>query len=45
MGHTDIARAVEEDGVESSTGTALDAARVLFPARPIWRSPLDMATA
>ena len=45
MGHTDIDRAVEEDGVESSTGTALDAARVLFPARPIWRSPLDAGTA
>ena len=45
MGHTDIDRAVEEDGVESSTGTALDAARVLFPIQPIWRSPLDSATA
>ncbi|WP_435021610.1 GNAT family N-acetyltransferase [Tundrisphaera sp. TA3] len=45
MGHTGIERAVEEDGVESSTGTALDAARILFPARPVWRSPLDAATA
>jgi hypothetical protein len=45
MGHTDIDRAVEEDAVESSTGTALDAARVLFPIRPIWRSPLDAGTA
>src|SRR3954454_16461041 len=45
MGHTDIDRAAEEDGVESSTGTALDAARVLFPLRPIWRSPLDAGTA
>jgi hypothetical protein len=45
MGHTDVDRAVEEDGVESSTGTALDAARVLFPIRPIWRSPLDSGTA
>jgi predicted N-acetyltransferase YhbS len=45
MGHTDIDRAVEEDGVESSTGTALDAARVLFPLRSVWRSPLDAATA
>ena len=45
MGHTDIDRAVEDDGVESSTGTALDAARVLFPLRPIWRSPLDAGTA
>lgn len=45
MGHTGIDRAIEEDGVESSTGTALDAARVLFPIRPVWRSPLDAATA
>ena len=45
MGHTGIDRAVEEDGVESSTGTAIDAARILFPVRPIWRSPLDAATA
>ena len=45
MGHTDIDQAVQEDGVESSTGTALDAARVLFPRRPIWRSPLDAGTA
>ena len=45
MGHTGIDRAAAEDGFESSTGTALDAARILFPVRPIWRSPLDSATA
>ena len=45
MGHTGIDRAVAEDGVEASTHTALDAARILFPVRPIWRSPLDSATA
>ncbi len=45
MGHTGIDRAVEEDGVECSTGTAIDAARILFPIQPIWRSPLDSATA
>jgi hypothetical protein len=45
MGHTGIDRAVAEDGVEPSTATALDAARVLFPVAPIWRSPLDSATA
>ncbi len=45
MGQTDIDRAVEDDGVESSTGTALEAARILFPQRPVWRSPLDAATA
>ncbi len=45
MGHTGIDRAIAEDGVECSTGTAVDAARVLFPIRPVWRSPLDSATA
>ena len=45
MGQTGIDAAVEEDGAEASTGTALDTARVLFPKRPIWRSPLDAATA
>jgi predicted N-acetyltransferase YhbS len=45
MGHVDIDGAATEEGFETSTGTALDAARVLFPVRPIWRSPLDSATA
>lgn len=45
MGHTGIDGASTEEGFESSTGTALDAARILFPVRPIWRSPLDSATA
>jgi GNAT superfamily N-acetyltransferase len=45
MGHTGIDRALSEDGVETSTSTAIDAARVLFPVQPIWRSPLDSATA
>jgi predicted N-acetyltransferase YhbS len=45
LGHTGIDRASREDGFESSTSTALEAARVLFPVRPIWRSPLDSATA
>jgi predicted N-acetyltransferase YhbS len=45
MGHTGIDRAIAEDGVEASTATAIDAARTLFPVRPIWRSPLDSATA
>ncbi len=45
MGHTGIDRAATEEGFESSTHTALDAARVLFPPQPIWRSPLDSATA
>ena len=45
MGHTGIDLASAEDGFESSTHTALDAARILFPPRPIWRSPLDSATA
>jgi hypothetical protein len=45
MGHIGVDAASTEEGFESSTGTALDAARILFPARPIWRSPLDSATA
>ncbi|MEO6808326.1 MAG: GNAT family N-acetyltransferase [Isosphaeraceae bacterium] len=45
MGHSGIDRAVAEDGAEPSTATAVDAARILFPIRPIWRSPLDSATA
>lgn len=45
MGHSGITRALETDGVEASTSTAIDAARVLFPVQPIWRSPLDGATA
>jgi predicted N-acetyltransferase YhbS len=45
MGHTGIDAASNEDGFIASTSTALDAARVLFPPDPIWRSPLDSATA
>jgi GNAT superfamily N-acetyltransferase len=45
MGHTGIDRAVSGDGAEASTATALDTARILFPVQPIWRSPLDSATA
>jgi predicted N-acetyltransferase YhbS len=45
MGHTGIDRAIAEDGVGTSTGTAVDAARILFPIQSIWRSPLDSATA
>ena len=45
MGQTGIDLAVEADGVESSTGTALETARILFPKQPVWRSPLDAATA
>jgi len=45
MGHTDIETAAGEDGFTASTATAIDAARVLFPAQSSWRSPLDAATA
>jgi predicted N-acetyltransferase YhbS len=45
MGHIGIDAATEEEGFIASTSTALDAARVLFPVQPIWRSPLDSATA
>ena len=45
MGHTGIDLAISEDGTEPSTHTAVEAARPLFPIRPIWRGPLDSATA
>jgi GNAT superfamily N-acetyltransferase len=45
MGHSGIDRALSDDGAECSTSTAIDAARILFPIVPIWRSPLDSATA
>ena len=45
MGHISVDDAVAEEGFAASTATALDVARVLFPAQPIWRSPLDTATA
>ncbi len=45
MGHTGIDVAMSEDGVEASTQTAIDSARILFPTQPIWRSPLDSGTA
>ncbi|MGC8640074.1 MAG: GNAT family N-acetyltransferase [Isosphaeraceae bacterium] len=45
MGHTGIDAAATEEGFAASTATALDAARILFPVQPIWRSPLDSATA
>ncbi len=45
LGHTGVAAASEEEGFAASTTTAIDAARILFPQEPIWRSPLDSATA
>jgi hypothetical protein len=45
MGHTGVDAASEEEGFTASTSTAIDAARILFPPEPIWRSPLDGATA
>lgn len=45
LGHTGIDAAIEQDGVVAATATAVDAARILFPRRPLWRSPLDSATA
>ncbi len=45
MGHVSVDEAAEEPGFTASTSTALDAARVLFSPAPIWRSPLDSATA
>jgi GNAT superfamily N-acetyltransferase len=45
MGHINVDAASSEEGFVASTSTALDAARILFPVQPIWRSPLDSATA
>jgi hypothetical protein len=45
MGHTGVDTSAGEEGFVASTATALDAARILFPVQPIWRSPLDVATA
>jgi hypothetical protein len=45
MGHVTVDTVAAEDGFTASTATALDAARILFPVQPIWRSPLDSATA
>jgi predicted N-acetyltransferase YhbS len=45
MGHTSVDSTTGDEGFVASTATALDAARILFPVQPIWRSPLDAATA
>jgi len=45
LGHTGVEAASEEEGFVASTSTAIDAARILFTPQPIWRSPLDSATA
>lgn len=45
MGHSGIDTALNLDGAEASTQTAIELARALFPVRPIWRSPLDAGTA
>lgn len=45
MGHVGVDDAANEEGFAASTATALDAARILFPVQPVWRSPLDAATA
>jgi predicted N-acetyltransferase YhbS len=45
MGHCSVDSLAVEEGFAASTATALDAARILFPVQPIWRSPLDSATA
>jgi predicted N-acetyltransferase YhbS len=45
LGHCGIDRALSDGQAEVSASTAIDTARVLFPSRPIWRSPLDSSTA
>jgi predicted N-acetyltransferase YhbS len=45
MGQVGIEGAALEEGFVASTATAIDAARIIFPPSPVWRSPLDAATA
>ena len=45
MGHTEVDSAALDESFVASTSTALEAARILFPAGPVWRSPLDGGTA
>ncbi len=45
MGHTDVDAAALDESFVASTSTALEAGRILFPAGPVWRSPLDGGTA
>lgn len=45
MGHDTPDALLEDPDAVASTATALDSARILFPRRPIWRSPLDSASA
>jgi predicted acetyltransferase len=45
LGHTGVDAAAEDESFVASTATALEVARILFPAGPVWRSPLDGGTA
>ncbi len=45
MGHVGIEKALQEDDIEAATATAVESAKVLFPRQPIWRGPLDVASA
>jgi hypothetical protein len=45
MGQSGIEAAADDQSFVASTSTALEAARILFPPEPIWRSPLDGGTA
>jgi hypothetical protein len=41
MGHLDVAEAVAQGRIESSTRLALEMAEILFPRLPYWRAPWD----
>jgi ribosomal protein S18 acetylase RimI-like enzyme len=41
MGHLDVAEAVAQGRIESSTRLALEMAEILFPRVPYWRAPWD----
>jgi predicted N-acetyltransferase YhbS len=45
LGHSSIDHLISEDRVVASSATAIEAARLLFPPRILWRSPLDCVAA
>lgn len=45
LGHSSIEHLIADDKVAASSATALESARLLFPPRILWRSPLDCVTA
>lgn len=44
LGHLDVQEAINSGRIRASTRYAVEAARILFPRLPLWRSPLDELT-